>query len=52
LSQNTEFVFCFSFCQFSVDPALECTAPTMSDLDLAEISVGGGRSVDWLERVY
>ena len=35
--------------QFSVDPALECTA---SGLDLAEFSVGGGRSADWSERVY
>jgi hypothetical protein len=35
-----------------VDPALECTAPTVSGLDLTEFSVGGGRSVDWSESVY
>jgi hypothetical protein len=39
----------FLFCQFSVDPALECTAPTVSGVDLAEFSVCGGRSVDWSE---
>jgi len=42
----------FLFCQFSVDPALECTVPTVSGVDLAEFSVCGGRSVDWSERVY